>query len=73
MVDFSTLSYGDYIYPVEATVLGLFIALSSISMVPIVAIYKVCQLTGPIKEVSLVDFAGSFYVLIFNSSYLLAY
>lgn len=51
MVDFSTLTYGDYIYPMEATVIGMFIALSSISMVPIVAVYKVCHLTGPIKEV----------------------
>jgi hypothetical protein len=46
----------------EATILGFFIALSSVSMVPIVATYKILQLDGPIGEVNLTVFfisAGS--------------
>ncbi|EFX87893.1 hypothetical protein DAPPUDRAFT_42690 [Daphnia pulex] len=50
LVDFKTLTYGDYTYPMEATILGFFIALSSVSMVPIVATYKILQLDGPIGE-----------------------
>ena len=52
MIDFSVLTYGDYIYPMEATILGSIIALSSIAMVPIVGIYKICQLSGSIEEVT---------------------
>jgi hypothetical protein len=37
----------------EATILGFFIALSSVAMVPIVATYKIFQLDGPIAEVYL--------------------
>lgn len=62
LVDFKTLTYGDYTYPMEATILGFFIALSSVSMVPIVATYKILQLDGPIGEVNLTVFfisAGS--------------
>jgi hypothetical protein len=51
LVDFRTLTYGNYTYPLEATILGFFIASTSVAMVPIVAIYKVTQLDGPIKEV----------------------
>lgn len=53
LVDFRTLTYGNYTYPLEATILGFFIASTSVAMVPIVAIYKVTQLDGPIKEVLL--------------------
>ena len=51
LVDFRTLTYGDYTYPVEATVLGFFIAAASVSMVPLVAIYKVLKMDGPLREV----------------------
>ncbi|XP_045031855.1 sodium-dependent noradrenaline transporter [Daphnia magna] len=50
LVDFRTLTYGDYTYPLEATIVGFLIALSSVAMVPIMAIYKVFQLDGPILE-----------------------
>lgn len=50
LVDFRTLTYGDYTYPLEATIVGFLIALSSVAMVPIVAVYKVFQLDGPILE-----------------------
>nr|CAH0101802.1 unnamed protein product [Daphnia galeata] len=50
LVDFKTLTYGNYTYPMEATILGFFIALSSVAMVPIVATYKIFQLDGPIAE-----------------------
>jgi hypothetical protein len=53
LVDFKTLTYGNYTYPMEATILGFFIALSSVAMVPIVATYKIFQLDGPIAEVYL--------------------
>ncbi|KZS12395.1 putative Transporter [Daphnia magna] len=38
LVDFRTLTYGDYTYPLEATIVGFLIALSSVAMVPIMAI-----------------------------------
>ena len=51
LVDFRTLTYSDYTYPVEATILGFIIASTSVAMVPIVALYKIIKLDGPIKEV----------------------
>ena len=51
LVDFHTLTYGDYVYPMEATILGFFIAAASVSMVPLVAVYKVMKLDGPVREV----------------------
>lgn len=51
-VDFKPQRYGDYVYPVEATTVGFLIAAASIAMVPIVAVYKILQLKGPIREVN---------------------
>ena len=70
LVDFKTLTYGNYTYPMEATILGFFIALSSISMVPIVATYKIFQLDGPIGEVNLIVFFPSQIILKIRRSYI---
>lgn len=51
LVDFQTLTYGDYVYPMEATILGFFIAAASVSMVPLVAVYKILKMDGSVREV----------------------
>lgn len=41
LINYEPLSHGDYVYPSWANALGWFIALSSMSMIPLMAIYKV--------------------------------
>ena len=50
-IDLRPMKYGDYVYPVEANVIGFLISFSSVSMLPIVAIYKVARLKkGSLRE-----------------------
>jgi len=56
LVDFKTLTYGQYpqyVYPMEATIIGFVIASASVLMVPLVATYKISKLDGPISELKL--------------------
>jgi len=41
IINYMPLSYQDYEYPTEANVLGVFFALSSVSAIPLVAVYQV--------------------------------
>ncbi len=40
IADYRPLEYGEYVFPVWANVVGLFISLASVSMIPCVAIWK---------------------------------
>lgn len=39
-------------YPIEATVIGFILASLSIGMIPLVALYKLRTVSGPIKQVT---------------------
>lgn len=47
LIGYEPLSYGDYIYPAWANHLGWFIAGSSMSCIPVMAIYKILVTKGP--------------------------
>lgn len=46
-LEYKTYTLGNYTFPVWANVVGWAIALSSMSFIPIVAIYQLCSLRGP--------------------------
>lgn len=50
VVTFRPPHYGDYVFPEWANALGWAIAMSSMSMVPIYAVYKFCSLPGSLRE-----------------------
>ncbi|XP_078541851.1 sodium-dependent dopamine transporter [Lissotriton helveticus] len=50
IVTFNPPVYGSYIFPEWANVIGWFIAISSMAMVPIYAFYKFCRLPGSLRE-----------------------
>ncbi|XP_072926070.1 sodium-dependent noradrenaline transporter isoform X1 [Hemitrygon akajei] len=50
IVKFKPLTYDEYIFPFWANVVGWGIALSSMSLVPIYAIYKIFTVRGTLKE-----------------------
>ncbi|MGH0151951.1 UNVERIFIED_CONTAM: hypothetical protein FKN15_033230 [Acipenser sinensis] len=45
--------YGTYVFPVWANIIGWCVAISSMAMVPIYAIYKLCVLPGTFRDVSI--------------------
>lgn len=45
LINYEPLSHGDYVYPSWANGLGWFIAISSMSMIPLMATYKVISIT----------------------------
>lgn len=51
-LEYKTYTLGNYTFPVWANVVGWAIALSSMSFIPIVAIYQLCSLRGPWLQVS---------------------
>jgi len=56
VVSFTTFgppSYGKYTFPMWANVVGWCLAISSMSLVPLYAIYKLCSLPGKFCDVSL--------------------
>ncbi|XP_069476537.1 sodium-dependent dopamine transporter [Ambystoma mexicanum] len=50
IVTFKPPNYGSYVFPEWANVIGWIIAISSMAMVPIYAIYKFCRLRGSFRE-----------------------
>ncbi|XP_064410224.1 sodium-dependent dopamine transporter [Latimeria chalumnae] len=50
IVTFKPPNYGSYIFPEWANIVGWCIALSSMALVPIYAIYKFCSLPGSFRE-----------------------
>ena len=48
---YEPLTYEDYVYPVWANVIGWLIALSSVAMIPGVAIYKIIITPGTFAQV----------------------
>ncbi|KAM4689167.1 sodium-dependent dopamine transporter [Discoglossus pictus] len=50
IVTFKPPNYGNYVFPQWANVVGWLLAISSMAMVPIYAIYKFCTLSGPFKQ-----------------------
>ncbi|MBN3322922.1 SC6A3 protein, partial [Atractosteus spatula] len=56
VVSFATFNppyYGTYVFPVWANMIGWCVAISSMTMVPIYAIYKFCVLPGTFRDVSI--------------------
>lgn len=45
-------SYGDYDFPPWANAVGWVLSFSSVSLIPIVAIFKICRETGTFSEVN---------------------
>lgn len=45
-INYEPLKYQDYVYPFAANVVGLIFALSAVSAIPIVGIYKFCSAKG---------------------------
>lgn len=43
---------GEYVYPYYANVVGWLIALSTMGIIPLYAIYKLCVTQGTLREVS---------------------
>jgi len=69
LINYEPLSHGDYVYPVWANTLGWCIAISSVSCIPGVAIYKIAItkgsfleririLTTPVKDLALQNVNG---------------
>lgn len=55
VVSFATFNppkYDTYVFPVWANVVGWCLAISSMTMVPLYAIYKLCSLPGSFCDVS---------------------
>lgn len=55
VVSFATFNppnYGSYMFPPWANMVGWCLAISSMSMVPLYAIYKLCSLRGKFCDVS---------------------
>lgn len=50
-VDIPVLQYGKYVYPVEATAVGFLLASLSISMIPLIGVYKLTTVKGHLIEV----------------------
>ena len=50
-LDYDGNSYSDYTYPTWANVAGWMITFSSVILIPIVAIKKICQEEGSLKQV----------------------
>ncbi|KAG8230248.1 hypothetical protein J437_LFUL009786 [Ladona fulva] len=50
LIGYEPLTYGDYVYPVWANVLGWLIAGSSVMMIPGVAIYKIIVTPGTLSQ-----------------------
>uniref|UniRef100_A0A336MNN5 Transporter n=1 Tax=Culicoides sonorensis TaxID=179676 RepID=A0A336MNN5_CULSO len=50
LIGYEPLTYDNYIYPTWANVLGWCIALSSMSMIPLVAIFKFCTARGSVSK-----------------------
>jgi solute carrier family 6 dopamine transporter-like protein 3 len=51
LIGYEPLTYGQYVYPVWANVLGWVIAGSSIAMIPGMAIYKLATTPGTVMQV----------------------
>lgn len=56
LFNYEPLTHADYNYPWWANVLGWCIAISSMIMIPAMAIYKMCITKGSFLEVSIVSF-----------------
>lgn len=54
-MDYVPLTYENYIYPVWANVLGWMIAMSSVCMIPGMAVYQLCITPGTFSEVILLN------------------
>ncbi|XP_053571794.1 sodium-dependent dopamine transporter [Bombina bombina] len=50
IVTFRPPNYGSYVFPQWANVVGWLVAISSMSLVPIYAIYKLCSLPGSFRK-----------------------
>ncbi|XP_071446953.1 sodium-dependent dopamine transporter [Hetaerina americana] len=50
LIGYEPLTFGDYVYPVWANVLGWMIAGSSVMMIPGMAIYKIITTPGTLKQ-----------------------
>lgn len=55
-VNHTSLSYGDYKYPGWAEVIGWLLTLSSVIMIPVVAVISLYKTKGTFKEVKLIFF-----------------
>ena len=53
-LDYDGNSYSDYTYPTWANVGGWMITFSSVILIPIVAIKKICQEEGSLKQVKII-------------------
>lgn len=50
-IDFTPAKYGDYVFPFWANAIGWALSFSSVSLIPIVAIYKIIREKGSFIEV----------------------
>lgn len=62
LVDQDPLKYHDYLYPRWAVWFGWSLAISSILMIPLVAIYKICTTPGSLSDVSSTDYQPFRYI-----------
>ena len=67
-LDYDGNSYSDYTYPTWANVGGWMITFSSVILIPIVAIKKICQEEGSLKQVKIIKIE----VLVHDYLYILA-
>lgn len=51
LISYEPLKYEDYTYPAWANIFGMLLAASSISCIPLVAVWKLCRTPGTIAEV----------------------
>lgn len=51
-MDYEPLTYGDYVYPHWANVIGWLIACSSVLMIPLVAVIQLINTPGPLWQVN---------------------
>ena len=51
----SELTYGDYRYPHSSTAVGFLLSLSSVAMIPLVAMYKIRYAEGTLQQVSRIE------------------
>ena len=72
LINYERFKYKDYVYPWWGELLGWLMALSSMLIIPIYAVYKIFTTDGTIKEVillfyhSLINLTIIIYLLIFE-------
>ena len=69
LVKFKPVKYLDYSYPTWAHVVGGFMALSSVSIIPIYMIYKFITTPGTIEEVSTHHVIFTFLYVVLHERY----